>query len=37
VIERGLREGLKPSQIAALIGKHRTTVVREINRGAGRD
>ena len=36
VIERGAREGLKPSQIAVLIGKHRTTVVREINRGAGR-
>jgi transposase, IS30 family len=36
VIERALREGLKPAKIAALIGKHRTTVVREINRGAGR-
>jgi len=35
VIERGPREGLTVAQIAAVIGRHRTTVVREINRGCG--
>lgn len=35
VIERGLRDGLTVSQIASAIGRHRTTVVREVNRGAG--
>lgn len=35
VIERGWRDGLTPVQIASAIGKHRTTVVRELNRGAG--
>jgi IS30 family transposase len=35
VIERGLLQGLSVPQIAAVIGRHRTTVTREINRGAG--
>jgi len=35
VIERGLRDGLTVAQIASAVGKHRTTVVREINRGCG--
>jgi IS30 family transposase len=36
VIERGLAQGLEVPQIADLIGKHRTTVTRELIRGAGR-
>ena len=36
VIERGLEQGLSAAQIAALVGKHRTTVAREIARGSGR-
>ena len=35
VIERGLAQGLSHAQIAGVIGKHRTTVTREIARGAG--
>jgi transposase, IS30 family len=35
VIERGLRDGLTVPQIASAIGRHRTTVAREIDRGAG--
>jgi IS30 family transposase len=37
VIERGRRDGLTVPQIASVIGKHRTTVSRELNRGAGQD
>ena len=36
VIERGLVQGLSHARIAALIGKHRTTVAREIARGLAR-
>jgi IS30 family transposase len=35
VIERAVGQGLSVSQIAALVGKHRTTVVRELARGSG--
>jgi len=35
VIERGLGAGLGVAQIAAVIGKHRTTVAREVVRGRG--
>ena len=35
VIERGLAAGLSPAVIAGLIGKHRTTVAREVSRGLG--
>jgi IS30 family transposase len=36
VIERGLSQGLSYARIAALIGKHPSTVSREVARGAGR-
>ena len=35
VIERAMRQGLSVSQIAALVGKHRTTVARELATGSG--
>ena len=35
VIERGLAAGLAVGQIAAVLGKHRTTVARELRRGSG--
>ena len=35
VIERGVGLGLPAAEIAVLIGKHRTTVVRELSRGSG--
>jgi IS30 family transposase len=35
VLERGLGQGLSVPQLAALVGKHRTTVARELARGAG--
>ena len=35
VIERGLAQGLSHAQIASLVGKHRTTVAREIARNSG--
>lgn len=35
VIERGAAAGWSVSQIAVLIGKHRTTVARELARGSG--
>jgi IS30 family transposase len=35
VIERGVAAGLPVSGIAVLIGKHRTTVARELARGSG--
>jgi IS30 family transposase len=35
VIERCWREGFEPAEIAVAVGKHRTTVARELNRGAG--
>lgn len=35
VIERGVLAGLSVSQIAVLVGKHRTTVARELARGSG--
>jgi len=35
VIERAVGQGLAVSQIAALVGKHRTTVVRELAQGSG--
>ena len=35
VIQRGLEQGLSAGQIAGVLGKHRTTVAREIKRGAG--
>ena len=35
VIERGVQQGLSVVQIAGLIGKHRTTVARELERGTG--
>jgi transposase, IS30 family len=35
VIERAVGQGLSVSQIAALVGKHRTTVARELARGSG--
>ena len=35
VIERGVRAGWSVSQIAVAVGKHRTTVAREVARGSG--
>lgn len=35
VIERAVGQGLAVSQIAALVGKHRSTVSRELARGSG--
>ena len=35
VIERAMRQGLPVPQIAALVGKHRTTVARELVQGSG--
>ena len=35
VIERGLVQGLSHARIAALIGRHRTTVAREVAQGLG--
>lgn len=35
VIERGVRAGWSATRIAEAIGKHRTTVVREVARGSG--
>jgi IS30 family transposase len=35
VIERALGQGLSWTQIGVLVGKHRTTVAREVARGAG--
>lgn len=35
VIERGVRAGWSAGRIAEAIGKHRTTVVRELARGSG--
>ena len=35
-IERMLQEGLKVSQIALRLGRHRSTVYRELNRNAGK-
>ena len=35
VIERGLAQGLSHAQIAGLVGKHRSTVSREIARNSG--
>ena len=35
VIERALGQGLSFAQIGVLVGKHRTTVAREVARGAG--
>lgn len=35
VIERGVGLGLSATEIAVLIGKHRTTVARELARGSG--
>lgn len=35
VIERGVKAGWSVSQIAVAVGKHRTTVAREVARGSG--
>ena len=35
VIERAMGQGLSVPQIAALVGKHRTTVARELTQGSG--
>ena len=35
VIERGVRAGWSATRIAQAIGKHRTTVAREVARGSG--
>lgn len=35
VIERGVAQGLSVVQIAGVLGRHRTTVARELARGAG--